>query len=146
MKSIEVAKLFWRRGCIRTVICSLALSTLMMGVGFSARTATINRDKLPWETKRILSGMVSDSVCGKGHTISGHGDRECTRTCVKLGANYALVEGKSLFILKGHESELDEYAGERVIVAGAVNGNTIRVESVAPVGLLHGTASSEREE
>lgn len=130
MKSIEIARLFPRRGFIRTVIGVLALSTLVMGMGFSARTATINREKLPWETKRILSGIVSDSVCGKGHTINGHGDRECTRICVKLGANYALVDSKSLFILKGHESELDEYAGEKVIVAGAVNGSTVRVESV----------------
>ena len=114
MKSIEIARLFPRRGYIRTVICVLALSTLIMGMGFSARTATINREKLPWETKRILSGIVSDSVCGKGHTINGHGDRECTRTCVKLGANYALVASKSLYLLKGHESELDEYAGEKV--------------------------------
>jgi len=66
--------------------------------------------------------------------------------CVKLGANYALVDSKSFFILKGHESELDEYAGEKVIVAGAVNGNIVRVESVAPVRLLHSTTSFEPEE
>jgi hypothetical protein len=141
MKSTEIARLFPRRSYTHTVICALALSTLIVGMGLSARTATINREKLPWETKRILSGIVSDSVCGKGHTINGHGDRECTRTCVKLGANYALVISRSLFILKGHEVELNEYAGEKVIVTGAVNGNIVRVEAVAPVDPGHDTAS-----
>lgn len=145
MKFLKIARLFPRRGYIRNLASALTLSAVIMGMGFSARTATINRDKLPWEIKRILSGIVSDSTCGIGHTINGHGDRECTRICVKLGTNYALVAGKSLFILKGHESELDEYAGEKVIVAGAVYGNTLRVESVAPVGLLHSTRSFEDE-
>jgi hypothetical protein len=80
-------------------------------------------------------------MCGKGHAINGHGDRECTRVCVKLGANYALVASRSLFILKGREVELDEYAGEKVIVTGAVNGNIVRVDYVAPVDSGHDTAS-----
>lgn len=80
-------------------------------------------------------------MCGKGHAVNGHGDRECTRVCVKLGANYALVANRSLFILKGHEVELDEYAGEKVIVAGTVDGNMVRVESIVPVDLVHNAAS-----
>jgi hypothetical protein len=87
MKPIEIKGFFPRRGYIRTVGSALALSAVMMGIGLSGRTATINIPKEPWETKRILSGIVSDSMCGKGHTLSGHGDRECTRLCVKLGAD-----------------------------------------------------------
>jgi hypothetical protein len=136
-------KEFFRREVIRAVVSALLLSAVIMVIVFSARTATINRQTDPSETRRIMSGVVSDSVCGKGHTINGHGDRECTRLCVKLGANYALVVGRSLFILKGHEAELDEFAGQRVIVAGAVSRNTIRVESVAPLDLLHNVASFE---
>jgi hypothetical protein len=90
---------------------------------------------VPSETKRILGGIVSDSICGKGHTINEHGDREGTRICVRLGANYALVASR------GHEAELDEYAGEKVIVTGAVNGNIVRVDYVAPVDSGHDTAS-----
>jgi hypothetical protein len=56
-----------------------------------------------------------------------------------------LVASRSLFILKGHEAEVNEYAGEKVIVAGAVNGSILRVESVAPLDLLHSTASFEVE-
>jgi hypothetical protein len=143
MKPIEITRLFSRRGYIRTVGSALALLTVIMGIGFSAWTATINRPKEPWETRRILTGIVSDSICGKGHTINGHGDRECTRLCVKLGANYALVFGKSLFILKGHDAELDKFAGQAVMVVGAVNRDTVRVESIAPLDLLHSAVSFE---
>ena len=43
--------------------------------------------------------------------------------------------------MKGHEVELDEYAGEKVIVAGTVDGNMVRVESIVPVDLVHNAAS-----
>jgi len=145
MKFVDFARLYPRRVYIRIFVSALALSAVIMGIGFTGRSATINREKLPWERRVILSGIVRDSMCGAGNTINGHGDRECTRICVKLGANYALMANKSLFILKGHESELDEYAGEKVIVAGAVSGNIVRVESIAPVRLLHSTASFEGE-
>ena len=143
MKSIGIWRLFSRQGYIRTVAFALAL--VIMGIGSSGRTATINREKVPWGTKVVLSGIVTDSMCGNGHAVNGHGDRECTRVCVKLGANYALVAGRGLFILKGHEVELDEYAGEKVIIAGVVNGYMVRVESIAPVELLHNTATFEVE-
>ncbi len=141
MKSIGIWRLFSRQGYIRAVAFALALSAVIMGIGSSGRTATINREKVPWGTKLILSGIVSDSLCGNGHSVNGHGDRECTRMCVKLGANYALVASKSLFILKGHEVELDEYAGEKVIITGAVSGNLVKVESIVPVDLVHNAAS-----
>jgi hypothetical protein len=144
MKLIGIKKLFPRLSYIRTVASALALSAVMIGIGLSARTATINRPKEPWETKRILSGIVSDSICGKGHTLSGHGDRECPRLCVKLGANYALVVDKSLFVLKGHETELDQFAGQNVIIAGVVSRNTVRVDWVAPLDRLDGGASLDR--
>jgi hypothetical protein len=137
MKPTGSPKHTGRLGYIRTVASALAVSTVIMGAGFSARTATINREKLPWETKRILSGIVSDSMCGKGHTINGRGDRDWTRSCVNLGADYALVVDRSLFILKGHEAELDEFAGQSVTVAGAVSHNTVKVEWVAAMAPLY---------
>jgi len=142
---MEIARFFPRSGHIRTAAWVLTLSAVILSIGFSGLGATINREKVPWETKRVLVGIVSDSMCGTGHATGGHGDRECTRTCVKLGANYALVANRNAYVLKGHESELDEYAGEKVIVAGAVNGNAITVESVAPVSVLHGTRSFDDE-
>jgi hypothetical protein len=39
----------------------------------------------------MLTGMVSDSVCGSDHGIKAPGDPECTRACVELGAQYSLM-------------------------------------------------------
>jgi len=38
---------------------------------------------------------------------------ECTRECVTKGTKYALVVGKKIYTLDGHEAELDKLAGER---------------------------------
>jgi hypothetical protein len=58
----------------------------------------------------------------------------------EVGRRLALVVGKSLFVLKGHETELDQFAGQGVIVVGTVSRDTVRVESVVPLDGLHGAA------
>ena len=50
MKSIEFARLFPRRPYIHVLASALALSAVIMGVGFSGRSATIDREKMLWET------------------------------------------------------------------------------------------------
>jgi hypothetical protein len=80
-----------------------------------------------------LSGIVTDSVCGGTHGTATHGDAECTHMCVELGAGYALAIGKNIYALKGHELELNRFAGDRVLVRGKVVGHdTVAVESVVP--------------
>lgn len=70
-------------------------------------------------------------MCGSAH---GMGDAECTRECVKLGAGYALVVKKKIYVLQGHQAELDRFAGENVLVTGKVrNRDTVTVESVTPL-------------
>ena len=56
---------------------------------------------------------------------------ECTRECVKKGTKYALVVGKKVYTLDGHEAELDKLAGERATVKGSMMGEMVMVESVA---------------
>ena len=55
---------------------------------------------------------------------------ECTRECVKKGTKYALVVGKKVYTLDGHEAELDKLAGERATVKGSVMGEMVMVHSV----------------
>lgn len=128
-------------GYLRKVASALAMFAIALVVGISARTATINRQRQPWESTRILTGIVSDSMCGRGHTMNGQGDAECTRLCVKLGYNYALVVGRSLFILQGHETELNKFAGDIVMVTGTVRRDTVTVESIATVERAHSPES-----
>jgi hypothetical protein len=56
---------------------------------------------------------------------------ECTRECVKKGTKYALVVGKKVYTLEGHEAELHKLAGERATVKGSMMGEMVMVESVS---------------
>ena len=47
------------------------------------------------------------------------------------GAEYALVVGRTVYILEGHGGELDKFAGGQATIRGRVNGNKILVDSVA---------------
>jgi hypothetical protein len=79
-----------------------------------------------------LTGVVSDAMCGAHHTMKGMSDADCTRMCVKAGQGYVLVVGDRVYSVAGHLSEFDKYAGQKVIVKGKLNGDTLAVESVKP--------------
>jgi hypothetical protein len=82
--------------------------------------------------QKRLTGVVSDAMCGQTHMMKDKPDADCLRYCVKQGNQYALVVGKSVYTLEGHEAELDKYAAKRVTVKGTVKGETMTVESVVP--------------
>src|SRR5262249_51384882 len=65
-----------------------------------------------------VTGVVSDSMCRPHHMAKDKTPAECTRICIKQGMKYALVAGDKVYILEGHESELDKFAEQRVTVAG----------------------------
>jgi hypothetical protein len=78
-----------------------------------------------------LTGIVTDSLCGADHGIKALGDPECTRTCVELGAQYALAVGKKLYVLQGHQADLERFAGNDVRVKGHTAGrDTVIVDQV----------------
>ena len=80
-----------------------------------------------------LSGVISDAMCGAKHMMADKSAAECTRECVKKGSKFALVSGDKLYILEGHEAELDKYAGQRVTISGMLQGDTITVKEVKGV-------------
>jgi hypothetical protein len=82
--------------------------------------------------QKTLTGVVSDAMCGKTHMMKDKSAAECLRYCVKQGNKYALVVGKTVYTLDGHEAELDKYAAQKVTVKGTVKDDTVTVESVAP--------------
>jgi hypothetical protein len=81
--------------------------------------------------QQALTGMVSDSMCGAQHMARDKSAAECTRECVKQGTKYALVVGKKVYTLEGHEAELDKLTGMKATVKGKVTGETMTVQSVA---------------
>jgi hypothetical protein len=81
---------------------------------------------------KIFAGMVTDSHCGARHSMkSGKSPAECARSCVRNGAHYVLVDGEKNHMLEGDAVHLEKLAGERVEVVGMLEGDTIKIKSVA---------------
>lgn len=75
-------------------------------------------------------GMVTDSRCGARHVKNSHlGTAECARECVRQGASYVLVDGNRRYKLVGSEQTLAKFAGQRIRISGARQGETIQVGS-----------------
>lgn len=84
---------------------------------------------------QTLTGVVSDAMCGAKHEEMPTKPAECTRACVKHGANYALVVGDKVYTLQTSDqaalAKLNDLAGAKAKVSGDVDGTTITVKSVA---------------
>jgi hypothetical protein len=124
----EAVKITPRRNTIKTMfsaktILALAAATLFVTVPILAQTSG---------SQKTLTGVVSDAMCGQTHMIKDKSAADCTRYCVKQGTKYALVVGKTVYTLEGHEADLDKYAGQKVTLTGAIKGETMTVESVTP--------------
>ncbi|MGB7152252.1 MAG: hypothetical protein WBD45_24040 [Terriglobales bacterium] len=84
---------------------------------------------------QILNGVVSDTMCGAKHDEMPGKPAECTRACVKHGANYALVVGDKVYTLQTSDKaaldKLNDLAGAKAKITGDVDGDSITVKSVA---------------
>ncbi len=110
-----------------TAKASKAATILMIfAAAISAGSVVVEK-----RTAITATGIVTDSLCGADHGIKALGDPECTRTCVELGAQYALAVGKKLYVLQGHQAELERFAGNDVRVKGHTAGrDTVIVDQV----------------
>jgi hypothetical protein len=83
------------------------------------------------EQSQIYDGVITDTQCGARHSAPlAETAAECTRVCVHSGDRFALVDGDKMYVLEGEPLALKRAAGERVRIAGTLNGNTISVTSV----------------
>ena len=118
----------------RTVVNTIAFltfSAMLMAAQTQMPASSPATGKADSAAPRTLTGTVSDAMCGAHHMAKDKSPADCTRTCVKQGTKYALVVGKKVYTLDGHEAELDKLAGERATVKGSVMGEMVMVESVA---------------
>jgi hypothetical protein len=77
-------------------------------------------------------GMITDTHCNARHSAAiGLSAADCTRACVHGGDQFALVDGDNVYVLDGDAAMLKKMAGQRVQIAGTLNGNKISVLSVA---------------
>ena len=83
-------------------------------------------------TGHEFSGMITDSYCRARHQQdSDKNPEECTRSCVRHGAKYVLVDGDATYILAGNPTVLDRLAGQRARVRGTVDGDVLSVTAAA---------------
>jgi hypothetical protein len=115
----------------RTVVNTVAFLTFSTMLMAAQMQMPANKPAQASTAPETLTGTVSDSMCGALHMEKDKSASECTRECVKKGTKYALVVGKKVYTLDGHEAELDKLAGEIATVKGSVMGEMVMVESVA---------------
>jgi hypothetical protein len=77
-------------------------------------------------------GLVSDSTCGPRHKLPDKSAEECTRTCQRAGASFALVAGETVYKLKGDSNDVAVLAGQKAKVTGTLQGDTITVSAIQP--------------
>lgn len=93
-------------------------------------TLTLSAVSLLAQSPQTLKGTVSDSMCGAKHMMSNLSAAQCTRGCIKHGADYALVSGSKVYTMKGDKAQFDKYAGQNVTVKGTISGDTVTVTSI----------------
>lgn len=79
-----------------------------------------------------VTGTVGDAMCGVKHKMASD-EPGCTRACVKMGSDYALIVKDKVYTLKANDAakaDLDKLAGKTARVVGDLNGETIQVTSV----------------
>jgi len=78
-----------------------------------------------------LSGTISDSDCGAGHAAATAADAACVQRCIKRGGAPVLVsEGKVYQISADTREKVKEVLGQKVLINGKVDGDTISIENV----------------
>jgi hypothetical protein len=77
-------------------------------------------------------GLVSDSSCGPRHKLKDKSAEECTRTCQRAGASFALVAAEKIYKLRGHTIDVAVLAGQKAQVTGTLQGDTITVNAIQP--------------
>jgi hypothetical protein len=111
---------------------SKRLASLFFGIAAAVLFSTP-----AWAAQKTWTGKISDSTCGAKHkTAMEHGgkkmtDAECTKACVKAGAQYVFVhEGKVIPIANQDFSGLEEHAGHTVHLTGEMNAGNITVSKI----------------
>ena len=91
---------------------------------------------LPAISAETLKGTISDKMCGADH--KGQDPVACTRSCVKGGSPYVLVESKDKILDIENQKEpkiaeeLDRFAGKAVTVTGTLSkdGKSMKIASL----------------
>lgn len=111
-----------------TLATGLALAVVFTSMTVLSSSAQSSAETS--EPSQTFVGLITDSYCGAKHKFADRSPAECTRLCVKNGAQYVLVDGEKVYTLEGDIVRLNRTAGERVTVVGSLHGNIIDFTSI----------------
>ncbi len=95
-------------------------------------------------TPQTFTGEVTDTICAKTGShdqmmakmpTMGRDKAICTKQCAQIGAKYVLYDeaSKAVYTLED-QGKAQTFAGQKVRVAGTLDGNQIKVTNVEVVG------------
>jgi len=127
-----------RRSCLALVaFCATTafVASLALAIVFVSATAAyaLAAAFTPDNVVQEFSGVLSDSHCVGRHMMQDKSVEDCVRTCIQQGSKYVLVDGEHVYTLDGDISRFTTLAGERVTVAGVLDGTNIKVSAINPI-------------
>lgn len=113
--------------CALALVFAVIVATATVAVGQMKASGSDSVISEP----RAYEGMVTCSHCGARHSAKlAQSATTCVRVCVHGGAQFALVNAESVYLLDGSVDALKPIAGQRAKIMGYLDGNTIKVHSV----------------
>jgi hypothetical protein len=117
---------------LNSVLTGAALALLMISVSSPICIAKGQSGASPAGQTQAYEGMVTDTHCGARHSAAiGETAADCVIFCVRGGAQFALVDGDTTYVLEGDSIGLKRVAGQRARILGTLNSNKISVTSIA---------------
>jgi hypothetical protein len=114
------------------VCCTLITGTLALVAGVKPGTSQGRSESSSGIQTQSYEGMITDTHCGAKHSATiGLAAADCARVCVHGGEQFALVDADKLYMLEGDTEAVKRMAGQRVRIAGILNGDKLSVSSVA---------------
>lgn len=82
-----------------------------------------------WSADATVKGYVSDSMCAAKGANESHAD--CMKKCLSKGAKAVIVtDGDQKVLTVDNPDVLKGHEGHHIAATGAVNGDSIHIESV----------------
>ncbi|MFZ0815204.1 MAG: DUF5818 domain-containing protein [Candidatus Sulfotelmatobacter sp.] len=108
------------------IACVLAILIAALGVAAVAEQSD--------QHLQTYEGVVTDTHCGAKHSAAiGKTAADCARACVHGGAEFALVDGDTIYRLEGDQMLFKRVAGQRVRVVGTLSGDRLTVTSISAI-------------
>lgn len=108
----------------------------MKAVRFVLMLAVLGFATVEAQEKKTYTGIITDTMCGKQHTMGVTPQDKCVRDCVADGRTYkyALADANGIYTLSDQQTPA-KFAGRKVRIVGVLypKTNILKVESIAEV-------------